>query len=159
MEFVEDESFEEFYVREYRSVLGIARVLTGDLTRAEDVTHDAFAAALAKWAEIDNPAGWIRRVVANRARSGWRSRYAEQRALNRLEAEVQVGKDLPIETEGFWAEVRRLPNRQAQAVALFYLEDRPVAEIARILGIEESSVRVHLTRGRRALAERLQVDQ
>lgn len=146
-------------MREYRPVLGIARVLTGDLSRAEDVTHDAFAAALAKWAEIDNPAGWIRRVVANRTRSGWRSHYAEQRALNRLDAQVHLGRDLPIETEEFWAEVRRLPNRQAQAVALFYLEDRAVADIAQILGIEESTVRVHLTRGRRALAERLQVEQ
>lgn len=159
LEFVEDETFEEFHVREYRPILGIARVLTGDRTRAEDVTHDAFAAALAMWAEIDNPAGWIRRVVVNRARSGWRNRYAEQRAMNRLESEVQVGEDLPVETEEFWAEVRRLPRRQAQAVALFYLEDRPVAEIAQILGIEESTVRVHLTRGRRALAEGLQVDR
>jgi hypothetical protein len=27
----------------------------------------------------------------------------------------------------FWDQVRKLPNKQAQAVSLFYLEDRPVA--------------------------------
>lgn len=156
---VEDRSFEAFYRQEYRSALALARVLTGDLTRAEDVTHDAFAAALAAWEGLENPAGWIRRVVANKARSAWRRRYAEQGAMTRLESEVRVGKDLPEETLEFWGEVRSLPRRQAQAVALFYLEDRPVSEIADILGSKESTVRVHLMRGRRTLARLLKVTE
>jgi hypothetical protein len=36
-------------------------------------------------------------------------------------------------SEEFWSEVRALPRRQAQVVALHYLQDRPVAEIAEIL--------------------------
>jgi DNA-directed RNA polymerase specialized sigma24 family protein len=43
-------------------------------------------------------------------------------------------------------------------VALFYLEDWPVAEIARFLGCTESTVRGHLHRGRAALARRLGED-
>lgn len=156
--FVENRSFEEFYRGEYTAVLTLARVLTGDRTQAEDTAQDAFAAALVSWDEIGNPAGWVRRVLINEARSGWRKRYAERRALTRLENEVRVGGDLPEETEDFWEEVRRLPRRQAQAVALFYLEDRPVAEIAEIMGCEESTARVHLMRGRRTLARRLDVD-
>lgn len=156
---MEDWSFEDFYLQEYRPVLALARVLTGDQTRAEDVTHDAFTAALEAWSELDNPAGWIRRVVANKARSVWRRRYAEQRALARLETEVRVGRDLPKDTEEFWGDVRTLPRRQAQALALFYLEDRPVREIADILGCKEATARVHLTRGRRTLAKILKVDQ
>jgi RNA polymerase sigma-70 factor (ECF subfamily) len=65
--------------------------------------------------------------------------------------------DLPEETEAFWAEVRRLPHRQRVAIALFYVEDRPVAEIAAVLGCAEATARVHLLRGRRSLAERLEV--
>lgn len=156
---MEDCSFEAFYMHEYRQVLALARVLTGDQTRAEDVTHEAFTAALEAWNGLDNPAGWIRRVVTNKANSAWRRRYAERRALVRLETEVRVGHDLPPETEEFWGMVRSLPQKQAQAIALFYLEDRPVSEIARILGCEESTARVHLSRGRRALARRLKVDQ
>ena len=156
---MDDRSFEEFYRREYRAALALALVLTGDRTRAEDVTHDAFAAALAGWDDLENPAGWIRRVVANKARSAWRRRYAEQRSMSRLESDVRVGRDLPEETEVYWTEVRRLPRRQAQVVALFYLEDRPVKEIAEILGSTESTVRVHLTRARRALAKSLKVTE
>jgi RNA polymerase sigma-70 factor (ECF subfamily) len=55
----------------------------------------------------------------------------------------------------FWRAVRSLPSRQRQAVALFYLEDWPTAEIARFLGCTETTVRGHLHRGRAALARRL----
>lgn len=156
---MEDRSFEDFYVSEYRQVLAFARVLTGSRVRAEDVTHDAFAAALETWDGLENPAGWVRSVVANKARSAWRRVDAERRAVERLEARVVIGEELPDETEEFWGLVRGLSPRQAQAIALFYLEDRPVAEIAEILDCEESTARVHLTRGRRRLARLLGVDE
>jgi RNA polymerase sigma-70 factor (ECF subfamily) len=155
---VEDRSFEDFYSQEYRQVLALAFVLTGDRVAAEDVTHDGFMAALEAWGDLENPAGWIRTVVVNKAKSAWRRRSAESRALARMDAEVQVGDQLAEDTDEFWAEVRRLPRRQAQAIALFYLEDRPVAEIAELLGCEESTARVHLMRGRRSLARRLEVE-
>lgn len=156
---MEDRSFEDFYMSEYRQVLALARVLTGDRVRAEDVTQEAFAAALESWGGLENPPGWVRSVVANKVRSGWRSDAAERRAVERLEPEVMVGDELGAETEEFWALVRSLPTRQAQAIALFYLEDRPVSEIAGILGCQESTARVHLMRGRRKLAELLGVDE
>jgi RNA polymerase sigma-70 factor (ECF subfamily) len=63
--------------------------------------------------------------------------------------------DLPTTDHEFWDAVRALPARQAQAIALHYLEDRPVAEIAEILGCAPATVKVHLHRGRRALADTL----
>ena len=50
------------------------------------------------------------------------------------------------------AAVAALPGQQRAAVALFYVEDRTTAEIAEILGCSESTARVHLHRGRQALA-------
>ncbi len=63
--------------------------------------------------------------------------------------------ELPTTDHEFWEAVRALPARQAQAIALHYLEDRPVAEIAEILGCAPATVKVHLHRGRRALADTL----
>jgi DNA-directed RNA polymerase specialized sigma24 family protein len=40
-------------------------------------------------------------------------------------------------------------------VALFYLEGRPTAEIAGVLGCSDATVRAHLRKGRLALARRL----
>jgi RNA polymerase sigma-70 factor, ECF subfamily len=55
--------------------------------------------------------------------------------------------------------VRALPRRQAQVVALHYLEDRPVAEIADALGIASGTVKKHLHDGRRELARRLELEE
>ena len=62
---------------------------------------------------------------------------------------------MPAEDEAFWKAVRALPTRQAQAIALFYLEDRAVADIAEVLGCTASTVKVHLHKGRASLARRL----
>ena len=51
--------------------------------------------------------------------------------------------------------MRALPARQAQCVALLYLEDRPVTEIGQILGIAPGTVRVHLHEARATLARQL----
>jgi RNA polymerase sigma-70 factor (ECF subfamily) len=54
--------------------------------------------------------------------------------------------------------VRRLPKRQAQAVALHYLEDRSVEDIAAILECSTGTVKQHLHRARRRLAALLGED-
>jgi RNA polymerase sigma-70 factor (ECF subfamily) len=59
----------------------------------------------------------------------------------------------------FWAAVRSLPRRQAQVVALRYLEDRSVAEIAEILGTATGTVKKHLHDGRQAVAHRLRLEE
>ncbi len=55
-----------------------------------------------------------------------------------------------------WRAVAALPGKQRAAVALHYLEDRPVQEIAQILSCSPATARVHLHRGRRALASTLE---
>lgn len=151
------ESFESFYSREYRPVLALARVLTGNLAQAEDLAQEAFIAAYRSWSGIHNPTGWIRSAVSNKAMSWWRRSYAANRALARLNAREPAESAMPEDTTAFWAEVRSLPKRQAQALALFYLEDRSVKDIAGILGCDASTVRIHMSRGRRKLAERLEM--
>jgi RNA polymerase sigma-70 factor (ECF subfamily) len=152
------ESFEAFYRREYRAVVTLARVLTSDRAQAEDLTQESFLAAYAAWSGITSPATWIRATVTNRAMSWWRRMYAAQNAMSRLSPTEEHG-DMPEDTADFWSAVRLLPKRQAQSLALYYLEDRSTKEIAAVLGCEESTVRIHLSRGRKALALRLGVPE
>ena len=153
------EAFDSFYLREYRSVLALTYVLVGDRAAAEDLAQEAFIAALKSWAEISQPGQWVRSVVSKMAMSWWRRVYAEKRARTRLYQPEGGIQEMPAESEAFWAEVRRLPARQAQAIALYYMEDRSTEEIGSILGCDPSTVRIHLSRGRRTLATRLGVDE
>jgi RNA polymerase sigma-70 factor (ECF subfamily) len=75
-----------------------------------------------------------------------------------LRNETSVLPALPAEAEEFWATVRKLPKRQAQVIALHYLDDLRITEIAEILECSPNTVKVHLHKGRKKLADRLGVE-
>ena len=90
--------------------------------------------------------------------TGCGARGRERRALGLVAARPDPTVELPTTDHEFWDAVRALPPRQAQAIALYYLEDRPVSDIAEILGCAPDTVKVHLHRGRRTLADTLVSD-
>jgi RNA polymerase sigma-70 factor (ECF subfamily) len=152
-------AFEDFYAQEYAAVVGLAYALSGSRSGAEDLAQEAFLAAHKSWQRIgryEQPGAWVRRVVANLSVSAFRRRVAEARALARAAlGERTVLPDLGAGDPEFWGAVRALPRRQAQVVALFYLEDRSVAEVAEILDMTTGTVKRHLHNGRLTLARRL----
>jgi RNA polymerase sigma factor (sigma-70 family) len=154
-DYVGAQLFEPFFAAEYGRVLGLAFALCGRRVVAEEVAQDAFVQAYRRWSVVsgyDDPGAWVRRVAVNLATSTLRRRAREARALARLAGRRAAEAELVVADEAFWEAVRRLPRRQAQCVALHYLEDRPVTDIAAVLGIAEATVRVHLHQGRAALA-------
>jgi RNA polymerase sigma-70 factor, ECF subfamily len=154
------EPFEDFYCREYRALVAILLSITGDLGRAEDLAQDAFAEAHRRWARIaryEKPGAWVRRVALNRSRSVWRRRERDARVWPPFGGGASSTDGIPSEpSQAVWRAVRSLPKRQAQCIALRYLDDRTTAEIAEVLGCAEPTVRVHLHRAHAALAERLE---
>lgn len=163
-------AFDALYRDEWHGLVALGWSLTGSWARAEELTQDAFADAYRRWDEIarlDRPGAWVRRALINRSASDHRRRGVEIRGLARWSsrrasdddtAAADRTGDAAVDRVGdpdFWAAVRALPTRQAECVALHYLEDRSVADIALVLGCKESTVKVHLHRGRTALAARL----
>jgi RNA polymerase sigma-70 factor (ECF subfamily) len=149
-----DDAYGAFFRAEYRSVMRTAYLIVRDPQRAEDVTQDAFVQLYQHWRKVsryEQPEAWVRRVAIRLAvRDVKRSRVREalqQKAPTPLPMEP---RDLAVVDA-----VKQLPPMQRAAIALFYLEDRPVAEIAHVLGITVSTCTVHLTRGRRRIAELL----
>lgn len=153
-----DDAFDAFYRAQYAAVVRLASVLTGRRDVAEELAQEGFLAAHRRWKTIsgfDDPAAWIRRVVTNRCVSSARRRVAEVQSLARLGRERSTGQADGLGDDELWSLVRRLPRRQAQVLALSFLEDRSVRAIADMLGVGEESVRTHLRRGRASLAEQL----
>lgn len=151
------ETFEGFYRRELPRLVTLAAALAGAAS-ADDIAQEAMLAAYRRWetvSRLDLPVAWVRRVCANRAVSVLRRRGVETRALLRLGARREEPFELAPEAGAFWTEVRRLPRRQAQTVALTYVYGMGVAEIATTLGVSDGTVKTHLFRGRAALARRL----
>lgn len=155
-------SFDAFYRREYRPLLRLAWSLTGRRDLGEELVQEVMMTVHRKWATVggyERPGGFARRVLVNDATSAARRRASERRAVERLGPPDEVLAPQPPPDDEFWGAIRALPQRQAQAVALHYLDDRPIAEIADVLGVAANTVRVHLHRGRLALAESLRFEE
>ena len=162
--------FDVVYRSEWSGLVALAWSLHGSWAVAEEVTQEAFADAYRRWDHVgglDRPGAWVRRAVINRSISAGRRRGVEQRGVVRLAAREQTEQHQPhtdttgdagtarLQDPAFWAAVRALPDRQRACIALHYLDDLSVAEIADAVGCSAATVKVHLHRGRAALARRL----
>jgi RNA polymerase sigma-70 factor, ECF subfamily len=155
-------SFAAFYRSEYRPLLRLAWSLTGRRDLGEELVQDAMITVHRRWAKVgsyERPGAFARRVLLNDATSRARRREAERRALHRLDPPAPVAEPEPPPDDEFFSALRALPRRQCQALVLHYLEDRPVSEIADVLDIAANTVKVHLHRGRRALADALGIEE
>ena len=149
-----DEAYEWFFRAEFPAVLRTVFLILHDRGRSEDVTQEAFIQLLVHWRKVsryERPEAWVRRVAIRQAIRALRRERV--RALLERETAADAGPDVP--DVDLARAVQRLPVMQRSAVVLFYFEDRPVTEIAFILGISEGTVKVHLHRARRRLAELL----
>jgi RNA polymerase sigma factor (sigma-70 family) len=149
--------FDDFYASELPRLVALARGLAPAAV-AEDVAQEAMLVAYRRWREVgelERPDLWVRRTCANLAVSQFRRRLVELRVLTKLAGRRQPPAELSERSEEFWTAVRGLPQRQAQAAALRFVYDMPIADIASTLGTSEGTIKQHLSRARAALAAAL----
>lgn len=143
--------FEWVFRATYPSVLRTTFLVLHDRGRAEEVTQDAFLHLYERWGgvvHIDHPAAWVRRVATRAA--------IRQARLVRLRGPVHRDEEITSWDKMPDLDVVRavasLAPQQRAAVALYYLEDLPVEEVAHLLGVSTSTVKQHLHRARARLA-------
>ncbi|WBB65002.1 SigE family RNA polymerase sigma factor [Micromonospora sp. WMMD812] len=153
------EGFDEFYRGSRQRLLGFVYVLTGDLAEAQDAVQEAYIRVWQRWSTVsgyDDPEAWTRVVATRIAVSRWRSLRSRARAYLRHGA-VETTPGPGTETVEVVAALRRLPEEQRTAIALYYLLGMPVAEVARETEAPVGTVKARLSRGRAALAGLLAV--
>ncbi len=151
--------FDRFYRQELPAMVALAAAITGSTVAAEDLAQEALLRAYDRWDQVgryDRPGAWVRRVTINLALTSRKRAGAELKAKLRLGRRQPVVEPHPPRFDDVWSAVAKLSGRQRAAVALHYLEDRPVSDIAEILDCSESTARVHLHRGRSTLASLLE---
>jgi RNA polymerase sigma-70 factor (ECF subfamily) len=150
--------FDAFYATEYRPLLRLAFALTGDAGTAEELVQEAMLRALRHWRKVssyDKPGAWARRVLLNLATSRARRKASEARARARLEAERPPLGPGATDVAAVRDAIRTLPAEEAHVVALHYLEDMSVVDIANVLERPEGTVKTLLYRARKSLATQL----
>jgi RNA polymerase sigma-70 factor (ECF subfamily) len=146
------DAFDRFYREERARVVALAYALSGNRSAAEDLAQDAFVATHERWDQVANPGAYVRQAVANLAATRFRRLGRESGVLARLRGAREVFTELAPEDAEFWRAVGALAPRQRAVIALFYVDDHSVAQIAEALGIAPGTVKSTLHDARAALA-------
>jgi RNA polymerase sigma-70 factor (ECF subfamily) len=147
-------SFDEFYRSTSPRILQYGYAVTGDRAEAQDLAQEAFARAWRQWRHLAGhpaPEAWVRLVVSRLAADRWRRIRRWRAAVQRSGRPEDV---LPPNemTVLLVAALRQLPHTHRQALALHYLCDMSVDDIARETGVAPGTVKSWLSRGRSRLA-------
>ena len=149
-------AFELLVDRYQQKVFRLAYSIMRDSASAEDVTQDAFVKMWQVLPEYDgraSPSTWLYTIARNTALSALRAATRRRTAMLDCSYEVpapSVDTVAQLETKQL---VRRLPEAEREVVRLFYLQDRNVDEVAQMLDMPIGTVKSHLHRARRRLAE------
>ena len=152
---------EAFFRAHYARLVRALALACGDGELAADAVQEAFVRAHTRWRTLrhyDDPVGWVRRVALNLLADDRRRTTRKQRAIARLAAEPAATADPPV-ADGLDALLAALAPQQRTAVALFYVDDLSVAEVAAAMDISEGTVKSHLHDARKRLREVLDEEE
>ncbi len=147
----------------HRRLYRLARRLVSDPEEARDLVQEAFLRAARRVRSVPaDDAGaeaWLTRVVVNLCRDRHRRLAVRRRDARHLvtpEADPSSSpEDRAAARSAVEAALATLPPRRRAVVVLHELEERSVAEIARLLGLARVTVRWHLASGRKDLVRQL----
>lgn len=130
---------------EYPRLVMLLSLHTGERPVAEELAQDTLVRVHEHWDRVramDNPGGWAYAVGLNLARSWWRRRHAERRALARLgRPTLEAPPEEPTDVVALRTAVAALPIRQRTAVLLRYFADLSVTETAGHMHCAEGTVK------------------
>lgn len=157
---MERERLSKFVRQDHGRVVAALAFACGDPGRAEDAVQEALARAWQHDGDIEHLSAWVARTALNEVRSGARRLGAERRAHER--AARRPGRPGPAEPrlpeDELLAALHQLPARQREIVALHYLLDLSVADVAEALQVATGTVKTQLHRAREALRVELAGD-
>ncbi len=164
-------AFREFYDLYVERVVMFFYRRTFCVEQAADLTSETFALAFERRRQfrgstVEEEQGWLFSIARSQLTSLWRHRAVERRGLARLGLDPISMTTEGIERieelaaiDGLRDDVAdalgQLSEEQACAVEQRILRERSYAELAHEFGVTEDVVRSRVSRGLRAMAERL----
>lgn len=136
----DEELFDALTRARYPELLRFGRVLAGSTEGGADLVQGALERTLRSWSRLQakhDPEGYIRRIMVNRSLSLRRRSWREQV----VESVPDRPDGIPDSDRQVWVLLGELPARQRAVIALRFLDDLSVAEVASILGISEGTVK------------------
>lgn len=166
------DAFIALYERDAEAVLMFLTRRTLDVEVALDLTAETFAQAWRGWSGVrtgspEEVRGWLFTIARRQLGRYLRRGHVERGALRRLGVglptlheddvdEIERAARLPALRSTIGAELQKLSDSQRDALQLRIVDELPYQEVARRLGITQSTARARVSRGLRALAAALE---
>ncbi len=145
---------ERFLDERGSGIMRAAWLLTGDDQHAEDLLQTALVKWLGKYDALANDhkfEAYLRTTIYRTFVSWWRRKSWTSETVT-AQVPEQAEHDVPSEDRlDVLRALDTLPRMQRAVLSLRYLEDRPIAEVAQVLGISEGTVKKYVHRGCTAL--------
>lgn len=151
-----DEEYDRI-VKEYADVVyRVAISYTKSYHDACDVVQSTFVKLLTKKVEFEDEEHirrWLIKVAVNECRSLWSSFWRKNVSFfEEIEEEPEFTSE---DRNELYEAIKALPQRLSIVVHLFYYEGYSSKEIAKLLYVNEATVRTRLTRARKILKQQL----
>jgi RNA polymerase sigma-70 factor (ECF subfamily) len=140
---------EALYRSEGARLWSAVRGYTGDPGISDDAVAEAFAQLLRRGDEVRDPRAWVWTTAFRIAGREFRQRRAT------VPDPPDTAYDSATSDRRVLPAIAQLSERQRAAVVLYYYADRPVREVADLLGSTSAAVSVHLFRARKILRDLL----
>ena len=156
----------ELYQAHGVGLIKLGVIMLGDRTAAEDVVQDAFFGLYRNWGRLSDPVNalaYVRASVLNGCRAALRQRIRR----DRRDRSVVAADAVPVESveaivmlseehREVFAAMRRLPDRQREALVLRFYLGVTEEETARAMGISRGTVKSATSRAVAALGRMLE---
>lgn len=167
------EAFESLVATRVDRCYRLAWTILGNAEDAADATQEGFVAAwreLPRLRDLSAFDGWLNRIVANAARMSRRHRVRLREVSVEERDEVNEGNlgggagerraesDQIVSNDAIARAFDRLRPAERLILVLHHVEERPVAEIARSLGIPVGTAKWRLHAARAALERALEAE-
>lgn len=152
-------AIEELVGRYRDNLFAVAFNVCKNAADADDIVQETFLQYHMAKKEFDNEQhirAWLIRVAVNKAKNVNHSFWRQHKVP--LEDYMETLAFETPQDETLFETVMKLPEKYRIIIHLYYYEDYPVREIAGILKLTESNVKVRLSRGRKLLKEALKED-
>ena len=153
----------EYFLNQYgQQVFSLVARIASCQEDAEELTQDVFLKAfqqLSSFKAESSFSTWIYRIATNMAISDFRKKkynvlHLDDAVFANL-SDTQVDEALEDDSEEqlqrLSAAMQKLDAEERALISLFYMEEKPLTEIAFILGIKENNAKVKLHRTRKKL--------
>jgi RNA polymerase sigma factor (sigma-70 family) len=149
--------FEGFFQTEHERLFQALYLLTGNRYEADDLAQEALMRAYERWDRVgsmDSPVGYVYRTALNLHRSRLRKVAIRARRVFAL-IPIEDASESVAASDKVHRALAAIPEAQRAALVLIEWLGLDSEEAGRVLGIDASSVRGRLHRGRDSLRKRL----